>query len=88
MVHLCEILDRVVDTIFLSLTVLSFEIDLVEVVLNIFFTLFVDVRSVDEPQGLDHNGQTAVQALVSDLHKLPSECVQDFNGGLAILPIT
>ena len=47
MVHLSEVLDSVVNKIFLGLAVLSLEVNLVEVVLNIFFAFFVNVRSVD-----------------------------------------
>jgi hypothetical protein len=46
-VHFSKILDSVVNKIFLGLAVLSLEIKLVEVILNIFFALFVNVRSIN-----------------------------------------
>ena len=45
-VHFSKILDSVVNKIFLGLAVLSLEINLVEVILNIFFALFVNVDHV------------------------------------------
>lgn len=47
MVHLSEVLDSVVNKIFLGLAVLSLKINLVQVILNIFFAFFVNVRSID-----------------------------------------
>ena len=46
-IHLGEVFDGVVDEVFLSLAILAIEIYLVEVVLDVFFALLVDVRSVD-----------------------------------------
>jgi hypothetical protein len=87
LIHFSEILDGIVDEIFLSLAFLATEVDIVEVVLNILLALLVDIWPVYKSECLDHDGQTAVEALVPNLHKLPGEGVEDLNRCLAVLAI-
>ena len=87
MIHLGKVLDRIVNKIFLSLTVFAVKVDFIEIVLDVFLALLIDVRSIDETKGLDHNRQTAIKALVSDLSELPGESVKDFNSGFTVLSI-
>jgi hypothetical protein len=87
LVHLRKVLDCVVYEIFLSLALFSPEINVVKIVLDVLFALLINIGPVDETKSLDHDRETAIEALVSDLDKLPGECVQDFDGSLAVLSI-
>lgn len=75
LIHLCEVLDSVIHKIFLSLAFFTSEVNIVKIVLNIFFALLVNIWSIDKTKGLDHDRETRVKALVSYLNKLPGEGV-------------
>ena len=75
MVHLSEILNGIIDEIFLGLAVISFEIDLIEIILDVIFTILIDVRPINQTKGLDHDRETAFQAIVTNLNKFPGEGV-------------
>ena len=83
LVHFGEVLDGVIDEVLLLAGVLVAEVEVFEIFLDVFFALVFNVRLVEQPQGLDHDLETFVEALVSDVLELPGEGLKDFDGGVA-----
>jgi hypothetical protein len=83
LVHFGEVLDGVVDEVLLLAGVLFAEVEVFEIFLNVFFAFIFDVGLVEQPQGLDHDFETFIEALVSDVVELPGEGLKDFDGRVA-----
>lgn len=83
LVHFGEVLDGVVDEVLLLAGVLFAEVEVLEIFLDVFFALIFDVRLIEQPQGLNHDFETLIEALVSDVAELPGEGLKDFDGGVA-----
>lgn len=82
LVHFGEVLDGVVDEVLLLAGVLLAEVEVFEIFLNVIFAFVLNVWLVQQPQGLDHDLETLVKALISDVLELPSERLKDFDGGV------
>lgn len=82
LVHFGKVLDCVIDEILLLTRIILAEVEVIQIFLNVIFAIFFNVWLVEKPQSLNHDLETLIKALISDILELPSERLKNFDGGV------
>lgn len=82
LVHLSEVLHRIVNEVLLLLGFTHMEVQVLKVSFHIVFAFMIYIWLINQSESLDHDGKTSIQTVILHLFEPPSERIQNLDSSL------